>query len=73
MKQITLNIPNNQFSFFMKLINSLKFVQVADNDEKEVSYNPEFVAKIEESRRQHKAGQYTTVNINELDSFLGLK
>lgn len=30
MKQITLNIPDNQFSFFMQLVDSLKFVQIAE-------------------------------------------
>jgi hypothetical protein len=30
MKQVTLNIPENQFPFFMKLVRSLNFVQVAE-------------------------------------------
>ena len=30
MKQIILNVPESQFSFFMKLVRSLKFVQVAE-------------------------------------------
>lgn len=30
MKQITLNIPERQFSFFMKLVRSLNFVEVVD-------------------------------------------
>lgn len=31
MKQVTLNIPEEQFSFFMQLVRSLDFVQVDEN------------------------------------------
>lgn len=31
MKQVTLNIPEEQFSFFMQLVQSLNFVQVDEN------------------------------------------
>lgn len=30
MKQITINIPENKFSFFMKLMKSLNFVKVVE-------------------------------------------
>jgi hypothetical protein len=33
MKQITLNIPEKQYSFFIKLVHSLNFVQIADSTE----------------------------------------
>ncbi|OIN60390.1 hypothetical protein [Arsenicibacter rosenii] len=33
MRQITLNIPDSEFPFFMKLVNSLPFVQVADPEQ----------------------------------------
>ena len=32
MKQVTLNIPDEHFPFFMQLVRSLNFVQLADND-----------------------------------------
>jgi hypothetical protein len=35
-------------------------------------YNPEFVAKIKESKRQHDNGEYTTVKKEDLKNFLGL-
>ena len=37
MKQVTLNIPEEQFLFFMQLVRSLNFVQVADNKAQEAS------------------------------------
>lgn len=33
MKQITIHIPNNKFTFFMELIKSLKFVKKVEADE----------------------------------------
>ncbi len=35
MKQVTLNIPDNQFSFFMQLVRSLSFVKVKPTDDLE--------------------------------------
>ena len=35
MKQVTLNIKENKFRFFMELVKSLDFVQVQDEDSKE--------------------------------------
>ena len=40
------------------------------NDDK--PYNPEFVAKIKESKKQHNNGDYTTVKKEDLKNFLGL-
>jgi len=40
MKQVTLNIPENKFDFFMQLIGSLNFVQVADNEKIEDKLSP---------------------------------
>ncbi len=34
MKQVTLHIPDNKFSFFMELIKSLKFIKRIDTEEK---------------------------------------
>ena len=40
MKQVTLNIPESKFPFFMKLIQELKFVQVTDFSQLEESLTP---------------------------------
>ena len=40
MKQVTLNIPENQFSFFMKLVRSLNFVEVAEPTNLEDQLSP---------------------------------
>ena len=40
---------------------------------KKSPYNPEFVAKIQESRRQYEKGKYSSIhNEKELKNFLGL-
>jgi len=66
MKQVTLNIPENKFAFFMQLVNSLNFVQVAEFPDE---YNPEFVAKIKNSRQEHKEGDYVTVEKEDFITF----
>ncbi|MCU0341969.1 MAG: hypothetical protein MUE30_19010 [Spirosomaceae bacterium] len=58
MKQITLNIPDDKFTFFMQLVRSLNFVQVA---EPKSEYSPEFVAKVHKSQQEYKEGNYITV------------
>ncbi len=40
MKQVTLNIPEDQFLFFMQLVRSLNFVQVADPKKLEDTLTP---------------------------------
>ncbi len=40
--------------------------------EKEDSYDPDFVAKIEESREQYKKGEFISVEKKDIKSFLGL-
>lgn len=68
MKQVTLNIPENKFSFFMKLVSSLKFIKVVEQNPEESPYNPEFVAKIQKSRQDYKEGKGRTVSIDELNA-----
>lgn len=69
MKQVTLNIPENKFAFFMQLVHSLSFVEVA---EPSGEYDPEFVAKIKESQQQAVEGKVTRVKKEDLKAFLGL-
>ena len=40
---------------------------------KEKPYDPEFVAKIERSRKEYQEGKYTRVEKEELQKFLGLE
>ncbi|MDH5399557.1 MAG: hypothetical protein OEX02_15515 [Cyclobacteriaceae bacterium] len=61
MKQITLNIPDNKFQFFMELIKNLNFVKVEEG-----SYKPEFVEKIQESRQQAKSGETVSLELDEI-------
>jgi len=57
-------------------LNALKAMLIALKVKFEVSedkpYNHEFVAKINQSIKQVKEGKTTKLNMEELDSFLGL-
>jgi hypothetical protein len=57
-------------------LNALKAILKALKVKFEVSedkpYNPEFVAKINQSIKQVKEGKTTKLNMEDLDSFLGL-
>lgn len=75
MKQITLNIPEDQFSFFMKLVKALSFVQIADKQgaaTEDEGYDPDFVAKIQRSKQEFEDGDYTRVEKENLKEFLGI-
>lgn len=58
-------------------VNALKAFMHALKIKFEVSmeegYNPDFVAKIEESRQQYKKGEYVSVEKKDIKSFLGLE
>jgi len=66
--KVTLEIPENKYQFFLELIKSLNFVKVD-----EPPYNPEFVAKIEKSRKEFKNNEFTRVKQSELQDLLGLE
>ncbi|GHB71087.1 DUF2683 family protein [Persicitalea jodogahamensis] len=75
MKQVTLNIRENRYSFFMQLVQALDFVQIADEQHDANpgdSYNPDFVAKIKQSQQEFKDGNFTSVQKEDLKEFLGL-
>jgi hypothetical protein len=57
---------------FMKAL-KIKFKENKMVKEEEAEYNPEFVAKINKSRKQYVEGKFKTVKFEELDEFLGLK
>ncbi|TDB59113.1 DUF2683 family protein [Arundinibacter roseus] len=70
MKQVTLNIPDNKFSFFMQLVRSLNFVEVAESPSE---YNSEFVAKIQKSRQEYADGNFVTVEKENFKAFLDIQ
>lgn len=73
MKQVTLNIPDNKYQFFMELVKNLGFVKVKDEgDAKESTYNPEFEDKIKRSEKEFEEGDYTRVEKKDLKNMLGL-
>ncbi len=43
------------------------------NKSEESPYNPEFVAKIEKSRKEFQEGKFVTVEKEDLPKFLGLE
>jgi len=51
---------------FMKAL-KIKFEIVKDD-----SYNPEFVAKIEESKKQYQKGDFMSIEKNDINKFLEL-
>ena len=50
----------------------IKFEITKESRDTKTEYNPEYVAKILESREQAKNGQVTTVKKEDLKEFLGL-
>jgi hypothetical protein len=53
---------------FMQAL-KIKF-EISKEDE---GYDPDFVAKIEESREQYKKGEFISVEKKDIKSFLGLE
>ncbi|MFN3852306.1 MAG: DUF2683 family protein [Spirosomataceae bacterium] len=72
MKQITLNIPDNKFAFFMQLVRSLDFIQIASSEQND-EYSDEFIHKIQESRKEYKEGDFISVEKENLKEFLAIK
>ncbi|PWH86018.1 DUF2683 family protein [Brumimicrobium oceani] len=57
----------NALKAFVKAL-KMKFEEAEDKP-----YNPDFVKKIKRSKKEFQEGKYTTVNKDNLESFLGLK
>lgn len=72
MKQVTITVPDKQFAFFMRLVRSLSFVQVLNEQQTETPYTPEFVAKIQKSQQEAVEEKVTRVKKDDLARFLGL-
>lgn len=63
--ELTLDIKEERINFFLELIKQFDFVNIK-NKEAEKSYNPEFVAKIEKSTEDFKAGRYKKIATADL-------
>ncbi|WP_169704578.1 DUF2683 family protein [Runella slithyformis] len=72
MKQVTLNIPENKFAFFMQLVRSLNFIQVVDSEPKD-KYDSEFVDRIQKSRQEYSEGHFISVEKEDIKGFLGIE
>lgn len=74
MKQVTLQIPDNQYGFFMELVKKLKFVKVEEPKQKELTATQkEFVSDLKEALNEverHERGEIELQNardfLNEL-------
>jgi hypothetical protein len=58
--------------FAKTFIGNDKDISFVETEDEKSSYNPEFVAKINKSIKQVKEGKTTKLNMEDLDSFLGL-
>ena len=70
MKQVTLNIPDSNFKFFMELVRSLSFVKVTEKKEiKLTGEQKEFVSDLKKSLHQvdlHMQGKIKLKSAEEL-------
>ncbi len=62
---------NAQIKALKAMMKALK-IKFEISKVKDEIYNPEFIAKIKESKQQIKDGKYTRVKKEDLQSFLGL-
>ena len=72
MKQVTITVPDKQFAFFMRLVRSLSFVQILDEQVPKTPHSPEFIAKIQKCQQEAAEGNVTRVKKDDLAQFLGL-
>lgn len=61
---------NEQVSALKAFMQALKIKFEVSKDE---GYNPEFVAKIEESKKQYENGDFISIEKKDIKNFLGLK
>ncbi|MEX0966407.1 MAG: hypothetical protein WD077_04155 [Bacteroidia bacterium] len=64
MKQITLNIPDNRFQFFMELIKSLGFVQLEDDGDSDKAIRENIKEGLEEVKLA-KEGKLKTISAKQ--------
>lgn len=69
MKQITLNIPENKYRFFLDLINNLGFIKVKDDDNLSQDQR-EFVEDLKDSLAQVDLHLKGEINLKSADELL---
>lgn len=63
--ELLLDVQEERANFLLELLQQFEFVSI--KDKKEVStYNPEFVAKILESKKSRLEGKTTRINVDDL-------
>lgn len=66
MKQLTINIPDNKYQFFLELVKSLKFVQIdPEGDSKE-----EIIANLKQGFKEMKMYKQGKMKGTPLNDFL---
>jgi hypothetical protein len=69
MKQVTLNIPENKYLFFMELIKSLGFVKI-QSEQKLYKENQLFVDEVQESLNQVEKHLEGKIELKSADQLL---
>lgn len=70
MKQITLNIPENKYRFFLDLVNNLGFIKINDDDNLSQDQR-EFVEDLKDSLAQVDLHLKGEVNLKSAEELLG--
>lgn len=63
--ELLLDVREERANFLLELLQQFEFVSIK-NKKEESPYNPEFVAKILESKKSRSEGKSTRVNIDDL-------
>jgi hypothetical protein len=68
MKTLIIHTEDDKIQIIKDFLNSIKvkFETQSTSNEEESPYDPEFVAKIERSRQQHKEGKGRIIKIEDL-------
>jgi hypothetical protein len=69
MKQITLNIPENKYMFFMDLINNLDFIEITDNQTLSKE-DIEFIEGTKSSLKQVEDHQNNAIELKSAEKLL---
>lgn len=63
--ELLLDVREERANFLLELLQQFDFVSIKNKD-KESPYNPEFVAKILESKKSRLEGKTTRINIDDI-------
>lgn len=64
-KKVNLYVEEEQLKTFMAFLNTLNYVNI---EEEESPYNPEFVAKIQQGKKDLEDGKGIKMTLDELDN-----